>query len=253
MSLNFPNFVTVSVVVALLVAGCSSPQDSSVGQTVPTLSTDQVAIEKVDIPLTKDIKIDGEFKDWRKVRPVYVGTKDHLYIGPEHWVDPDDLCYTARLATDGELLYVLVNVQDDQTKIDADEPWRNDAVEFFWDFRPDAERDGKHGEATGQVILVVPETDKPAEVSFYNVRQEFPDRLKSAFRRHEKGYLCEFSLPLADMGMKGKAQAGTSFHFDLQVDDRDVVEGIECLSMMSLVGKPESFKSTEYYIRGTVK
>ena len=111
----------------------------------------------ISVPRTSGIAVDGKLDDWKGIGPMHSADESCVYRGRSIHSGNGDSSFSLRAATDGALLYVAVEVTDDQIVLGGKFPWLNDAVEFFWDARPPEKRNGKHGQGTGQLIVVVPE------------------------------------------------------------------------------------------------
>ncbi len=208
---------------------------------------------ELDAPRVEDLVVDGDSRDWTAVSAQRMVGSNHLWLAENLWRGAGDLAVDWRVAWDAERLYVLAEVSDDQIVTSGGEVWDNDAVEFFWDSRPIAERNGKRGPQTGQVILGIPAEGVAVSPIWEMGKQPKPQGLQAAIRRRPGGYVCELSLPFSELGLVSPPKPGDPIHLELQVDDRDLVDGRPQIKHQCINGEPGNYQYTARYARCTLR
>ena len=206
----------------------------------------------MDISRRDGITVDGDLNDWAGIVVRPVDDPKLVYIGRQNWLGRLDSSFDMRLATDGERLFLAIDVSDDQICIDGEKPWQNDAVEVFWDSRPSQKRDGRHGQGTGQLILVVPEKNAKPDPIWHSVKPT-PEGLITACKRRDGGYVYELSIPLAELPVKTPTVVGQNIWLAVMLDDRDLSDGKPFITYMTTTGLGNNHSSTHAYTPWTFK
>ena len=131
--------------------------------TAPTARADAPLIA----PYRKNIKLDGNFKDWRGVAWTCVTPLDGVFDREaKSTTAPNDLSFRFAVCHDDDALYVAVEVKDNAVWADSSAPgsieapaWDDDAIEIFIDGNhnraPDARAvDGSETKFGGEFSLV---------------------------------------------------------------------------------------------------
>lgn len=202
------------------------------------------------IPALAAVSVDGNPQEWGHVPAVRISGPGSIYSGVDNWTGAPDLGVEWKVARDAAKLYVCVTVTDDQVANDALNAWDNDAVEFFWDARPVDRQDGKHGEGTGQVMLAFPRQGMNPVLEWGMGKRAAPTNMVVAMARQPGGYTCELSVPLAELGCRLPVVSRDRINLEVQVDDRDIVNGTPSLSHLSSGGRAFSYQTTRYFARG---
>jgi lysophospholipase L1-like esterase len=140
------------------------------------------------------------------------------------WDGPGDCSATAWLKREADGLHARLDVTDDVLFGDNANPWDNDAVELYFDLRPEARR-LKMSRSPGcfQVIAVPAIGAKFADtLHFYS--EPGNSKIEGATiksGRRAGGYWVEVFLPFDGIRRAGHGEAGESFSFDAAVDDAD--------------------------------
>lgn len=200
------------------------------------------------------VEIDGRSGEWNGIPAASVGKPEQLFAGAGSWTGPADGSATLRAARCGDNLAIVIEVTDDAFAVDpAAKPWENDAVEFFWDTRRPADRDGKHGPGTGQLIVERQEKDGvPAHALWIRAGKteaQLPASVKVFCRATAAGYVVEASLPLKELGATADPAKGDDLALELILDDRDGTGGDMKLKRLSGNGTPQCSSSTACYRR----
>jgi len=206
-----------------------------------------VKVKATEIALNKKITVDGNLDDWVNIPAMDACQEENVIWHLKNWQGRDDLSFSVQYATDGESLFVAFDVEDDIISIKDDDPWKSDAIEFYWDTRPAKKRDGKHGAGTGQMVLVVPKKDSKAEPMWFVKKQKAPETFDIAFKRTEKGYRCELQLLLKEMGFDKKPEPGDFMFLEVMTNDCDIINGTTQLCYMATNEKRYSSMNTHYY------
>ena len=192
---------------------------------------------QMDVPNVVNITIDADLNDWSTVKALPIADKVYVAHGASDWAGPEDSSFDLQLAFDGERLFLAVDVTDEQICIDSKETWRNDGVEIFWDIRPTAERNGRHAQGTGQVILVVPEQGiQQIKPDWYMGQRTTPKGLKAICKRRDGGYVFELSIPLSELGYATAPKAGQSIRLAAMINDCDKDAGNTTLTHTTTMG-----------------
>lgn len=199
--------------------------------------------------MNKSITVDGDMKDWEGVEPLVLGSADRIFFKPENWAGTSDSSCSYRAATDGQTLFVSVQVEDNNILVDDAPSWFSDGVEFFWDVRNEAARKPERGSGTGQVILCVPAEDGTPRMEWFMTGQAKPEHFQAVCKRKGSGYIVELSAPLSELGLQGPVKAGQVIHLGLLLNDRDKAEGEPAVSRMSASGMGNEGATTLGYAR----
>ncbi len=209
---------------------------------------------QMDLPNVVDITVDGDLDDWLAVKALPVAGEVYIFSGRDHWFGPKDSSFDLRVATDGKRLFLAVDVTDEQICIDGEQAYNNDGVEIFWDTRPTAKRNGRHGQGTGQVVLAVPKQGSQQIEPTWNMRDRaIPGDLKAICKRREGGYVIELSIPLSELGCATAPIAGQNIWLVAMVNDRDRDAEKETLTHTTTTGLGGNNMSTASYTPWTIK
>lgn len=204
-------------------------------------------------PKAAGISVDGDAKEWQDLPALHLVGSNYLWAGQDQWLGEKDLAVVWRAAHDEDRLYVCADVNDDQIALDGKNIWDNDALEFYWDARLLKDQDGHRGPGTGQLILGVP-AEGSSTVSHWEMgKQPAPQGLISSMKRRPGGYVCEFSIPLRELGCAMPIKTGDRVNLELQIDDRDMRNGTAVLKHQCASGQPGSYSSTIGYVRCTLR
>ena len=206
-----------------------------------------VKVKAAEIALNKKITVDGNLDEWANIPAVDACQEENVIWRLQNWQGRDDLSFSVQYATDGESLFAAIDVEDDVLSINDDDPWKSDAIEFYWDTRPIEKRDGKHGTGTGQMVSIVPKKGSKAKPMWFLGEQKMPETFDIAFKRTEKGYRCELQLLLKEMGIDKKPESGDFMFLEVMINDSDVIGGTAPICHMATSGKRYSSMNTHYY------
>ncbi len=224
------------------------------GPVEPSLYVELGTYAEMEIPRIADAAVDGKLDEYSGVTPLLVGHSSRIYTGLKYWSGPADSSFELHVAIDGERLFVAVDVTDDQIYIeDARQPWLNDAMDFYWDGRAPEKRDGRHGEGTGHLTLVVPPVGARPKLSWSENNKANPEGLVAACKRRKGGYVYEFSIPLRELGVKVPRKPGQEFRMELRLDDGDITNSKATSTRMTTSGLGRNYWFTSSYIRCTFK
>ena len=177
---------------------------------------------QMDIPYASGISIDGDLSDWSTVEALRIADEAYIFVGRNDWSGREDSSFDMRVAFDDKRLFLAMDVTDDQICVDGEQAWRNDGMEFFWDMRPTARRNGHHGQGTGQVILVVPkESRQEVKPEWHMGQRAIPEALKAVCKRRDGGYVFELSIPLSELGDTTAPIAGQKIWLTAMVTQTD--------------------------------
>ena len=202
---------------------------------------------QMDIPYVTDISIDADLTDWSAVKAMRIAGEAYVFSGKDNWSGQEDSSFDMRVASDGKRLFLTIDVTDDQIRIDSKQAWRNDGIEFFWDVRPPAKRNGLHGQGTGQVILVVPEQNEQIKPEWHMGQRAIPGSLKAIGKRRDGGYVFELSIAISDLGGTTAPIAGQTIWLAAMVNDRDRDAGKTTLTHTTTTGLGNNQVSTAAY------
>jgi len=207
---------------------------------------------EIDISAVRNISVDGNPSDWKDVKPYELKPKGKItYVWPE-WKSEKESSALIYLGHDSQRLYVCMDVFDDQIAIDGNDCRTNDGVEFFWDSRSVDKQNGRHGIGTGQVLFSVPPEQKKPVPVWYMGNRATPNGLIAATARRPVGYICEFSVPLQELGVKMPVLSGQRINLEFKIGDRDIQNGQPIVSAITTSGRP-AFAATNNYARCTFK
>jgi hypothetical protein len=221
---------------------------SSKGQT-KELNLPVIIIKKLQAPLNKIIKVDGSLQEWQEISGLTINKKNNVILFQENWQGSNDSSFSLKVASDSKRLFVAVEVSDDEINIIPGSLWVNDSIELYWNTKPDPKLDGKHGIGTGQVIVQIPKIGQKAELKWNIVNYEVPKDCRFEFKRTAKGYNCEMSFLLSELGFKNTPKSGDHINLEVMVDDLDIVDGIEQMSYMTISGQGNNYNNTTFYPR----
>ena len=169
-----------------------------------------------------DVKIDGEFEEWDGLDTMV--TKNSLYSDHE----PQDAEGAFILATDGEILFIYVDVQDDNPRVNnfhSSLAWKGDSAEVYFGSFSGYHEDYEEGDV--QLRLVPRSDEDPFENDFY-ISYDYDgggvDALGNAavvFRR--RGYTIEAAVPLVEIN-NPTLRIGQVTRCEFQINDADKTE-----------------------------
>ncbi len=209
----------------------------------------------------RNIKIDGDVRDWKGIKKNVVQGADYLWINedllPEKWAGNNDLSFSWSGAWYGNKFYFLVEVTDNNLQPCIREfSWINDCVEVLFDPRnlegeritgvsvdtPIPDRIGK--KINGYEIHFLPcdppkvyldDTQVVYRLENEQTRmfyEQWDGEIKT--RLTDNGYLLEIAFTVPDLDLKPGMVVG----LDLAVGDDD---GNERKSLMTWTGKQVAF------------
>ena len=188
-------------------------------------------------PYRKNIKLDGNFKDWRGIPFVRVTPQTGTFDSEaKSTTNPNDLSFRFAVCHDDGALYVAVEVKDNAVWADSSAPgsfeapaWDDDAIEVFIDGNhnraPDARAlDGSELKWGGEFSLVA---NGAAMSNYSGFPRTFgqPNFWQGAtnwkkLKQGQPGVICyEFRLCWNVMG--GKVRPGDTIGFTLAAQDDD--------------------------------
>ncbi len=208
---------------------------------------------RMDIPRVTNVKVDGDLGDLEGIKPLRVAESERIHKGAQNWSGPEDASFKLRIGTDGERLFVGVDVTDEQISLGAVNAWENDGIEFFWDARAPEKRGTPPSLGIGQLILAVPEEGKEADPVWKMRGRPVPEGLILGFKRREGGYIFELSIPLSELRIPTPLSPDQTVNLEAEVNDWDVSEGKASWTHMTTSGVGHSHYVTGGYARCTFK
>ncbi len=208
---------------------------------------------EMDIPRVSGIEVDGNLSDFSSVKPLVVADASRLTRPSEHWSGAKDGSFELQVATDGQRLFLAVEVTDDQINIGRYLPRRNDGIEFFWDAREPGKRDGRHGKGTGHLVLVVPEPATAPKPRWDMGSRPVPKGLAAVCKRTAGGYVYELSIPLKELAAKAQPATPDSIRLEIQLNDSDRIANKITNTYMTISGLGGAGRHTVGYLRCTLK
>jgi len=103
------------------------------------------------------------------------------------------------------------------------------------------------------VILVVPQPGEDPAPDWHTGDRPQPEGLRAACLRTANGYVYELALPLSQLGARSPAAKGQALALEIQLDDREIVDGQPTLSCVTSCGNAGSYEKTAGYVRCTVE
>jgi len=199
------------------------------------------------------VQVDGKLDEWEAVPALAMDRDTLVFRNKEGWRGAGDASCTVRAAVTGDSLAVAIAVSDDQIVTDRSEAWANDSVEVCWDVRPEGQRSVKMGDGAGQVVLVPADESGAAKaIAWYpaGVKSAKPAAgLVSASARTAEGYVVEFAIPLAELGISGGTAKEGLVRLAVALNDRDQRGKQSSFTRMSITGTGDFARSTEGYAR----
>ncbi len=201
------------------------------------------------------LKVDGDLSDIQSVAPLRVADISRALGGSKAWHGPQDNSMDIRLATDGNRLFVSVDVTDDEISVDH-VSWRNDSIMFMWDAAPEPQPNTRRKVDIDWCRLVVPAEGERVEPVWPNQvwsgRGRTPPKgFVAVCKRRPGGYVLEWSAPLSELGLATPVQPGSTMRLQLTCLDRDTGGGKPFVSNMSTSGMKYNTRTTVGYIRCT--
>ncbi len=194
-------------------------------------------------PYRANIRLDGNFKDWRGVPFVCVTPQTGVFDAEASSTsDPNDLSFRFAVCHDDDALYVAVEVRDNAVWADSTAPnnieapaWDDDAVEVFIDGNhnkaPDARaEDGSELKFGGEFSIVA---NGAAMSNYSGFPRTFgkPDFWQGATNwkklRQGKPGLIRYEFRLTWKVMGGQVRPGDTIGFTLAAQDDDDGKGRE--------------------------
>lgn len=212
-----------------------------------TASGKVIPVNFIEVPLGAKIVIDGNEHEWSDIVGIETSLSDKIIDGGKSWDGKDDLSFSSKFSSDGEYLFGLVHVIDDKVSKDYSQNNPKDAVEFYWDARDDACRDGRQGKGTGVVRIEVPERDGDGKPRWFTATKANDARFM--FTLKPDGYICEFAIKLSEFGLTEIPKQGDNFYFAIEIDDRDKVDQEITKTQVSSNGYSENFSDTNAYFK----
>ncbi len=211
--------------------------------------------ERTKIARVAGLKVDGDLSDFQSVAPLRVANSSRAFEGAKAWQGPTDSAMDIRLATDGNRLFVAVDVTDDQLHMDH-LAWRNDSIKFLWDTAPEPQSETRRKEDVDWCRFSVPTEGErvdpswPDHVWSSRGRAE-PKGFVAVCKRRPGGYVMEWSAPLSELGLATPVQPGSTIRLQLICVDRDYDDEKPSVTKMSTSGMSSSARTTVGYIRCT--
>jgi len=153
--------------------------------------------------------IDGKAEDVWSAAQAY-DLKNSYYGNPS---SDSDLSASFKTLYDGDNLYVLVNVSDEQLRNDSDEQWLDDGVEIFID--ADNRKGTENDDNDYQYFFSWDAASPTMGEAHYGKT----GGIDYALAKTETGYRVEIKFPWATLGTK--PAPGTNIGLDVQVNDND--------------------------------
>jgi len=167
-----------------------------------------------DIPLARNIRIDGNPDDWRNQ-----GLRIPLVADAWGNVDAGNFSAFVSLAWDDSYLYLLAEVTDDSIYQDNTGPlWRNDGLELFL-------ATGKGSNQIIQYLVAPPLTDEFPTVRVEKMNIGQPDRsnlipdLLVESKINDRGYTVEMGIPFSSLEIN--PAKGDTIAFNFYIGDSD--------------------------------
>lgn len=165
--------------------------------------------ESVSKPLTIDALSADWKKEWTLITRLAEITPD-----PKSHRGPRDCSFRFDTCHDETMLYILIEVQDDDLKLKPDQPvWDQDGVEVRIDARPDDRRTSMNDWDDVLPILVSPPAPDHQQIIWEASR--LPENTQISSRATEKGYLVEIAIPKSYLG------SARRFRMNIAVNDFD--------------------------------
>jgi hypothetical protein len=216
-------------------------------------------IRPAAMSLVATIAIDGDASEWAKVPAQEIRRQAQVFIGKgllKDWGTPVDLRAKLQAATDGSHLLLAVAVQDDTRSVTDGPRWEQDALEIFWDTRPQDQRNAQHAPGTGQFIVAWPAADGPipAKDWMHPRGQVNLEKVRSFAKRTADGWVLELAIPLSEIHGQPTLAAGSSIALNLNVSDRDGEDAnVATIKRLTLTGEGDGNASTADYLPFIVK
>jgi hypothetical protein len=145
------------------------------------------------------------------------------------WSGTNDCSAMAAVRRSATGLSLEVSVRDDAPSSGATNAWENDAVEFFFDFRPASRRLSMWRTPGCLQVIAVPAGGGVATntLSFFSEPGNVPvEGATLTSQRTDHGYDLTLFLPFAGLARAGHGAVGETFFFDVAVDDADGPSGL---------------------------
>lgn len=143
------------------------------------------------------------------------------------WRGPDDCSGGLRLGHHQGWLYLAAQVRDDGRGISASDPeaaWNRDAIELFFDLRPDRDwQEDGYGKQGGQLMIGLPAGEGAPLVRNGGGHLAVAGRVRSAWKALPGGWSLEVAIPL-DATLAG-LRPGAVLGFGAALNDADDAAG----------------------------
>lgn len=176
-----------------------------------------LTVEKTTAPM----KIDGILNEWAEL-PYVCTIPAMIKVGTKEWDGPEDCSFRFGVKTDGNYLYIAVDVTDDKLIVDPEKkPWDQDGIEVRVAAMPDAQRSSWNGrEEFGPALLVgmSPRISKQKMILYEP--ESLPDGLQAVCVKTDTGYATEIAVPVAYLDER-QGKPWEQIRLNIGVDDID--------------------------------
>ena len=187
--------------------------------------------EYFTIPYDVDppIVVDAQLSDWTDITSeLDVERPDQVTWGSDQWKGTKDLSGKFRLAWRSGGFALAAFVRDDVIKqpFQADEMWKGDHINLFFDFVPGQEPErnfwgnGQYQIGFSPGKLVDSQTATAEAVLFYPEGFSHGGKIEAVVRRLKTGYVIEAHIPMSVLGDRTITQ-GDDFNFTVAISDAD--------------------------------
>ncbi len=203
--------------------------------------------------------LDGDLTEWAKLPAQEIRRPAQVFAGKgllKDWGTPVDLRAKFQAATDGTSLFLAITVQDDIRSVTEGPRWEQDALEIFWDTRPQDQRNAEHASGTGQFIVAWPAADGaiPSKDWMQPRGQVKAEAIRSFAKRTADGWVLEMAVPLSELHGQPTLAAGGSIALNLNITDRDGEgDNVATIKRLTLIGEGDGNASTANYLPFIVK
>ena len=211
----------------------------------------------VDCPAEEAPRLDGKLDDapWRRVPPTVIREAAHVHPKyREAWSGVDDLSATVRALTAGDVLYLGIEVKDDELIHESGRAWwAGDSIELFLDTDLVSEEPkDRYSNDDLQLFLMPFHEGLRWGVVARGPDVAYPDgglrNIRLASRRTPGGYTVEVSIPLFNLEPL-RPDAEGRIGFDLALNDVDAPGALLAESYMTLSGRFDLHAFPERFAR----
>jgi len=172
------------------------------------------------------IQVDAKFEDWASVpNAIVLKKKANASYGIDQWEGPQDLSAIVRLSWRQGIVFVAVEVTDDQfhQPYRGSDIWKGDHFSFWMDTTPGVDRRRtRFGEGQFHVVISPGNfSDIPPEIYIYQPERQNPGSGTVAARRTDTGYLLEASIPMERLKFGDVVLGKTDANFEVAISDAD--------------------------------